>query len=441
MDVYADPEEINKITYTNGYGTYSVGGGCATKNRSISVALPDRNMFKGTPLDAASAENEDLKEVNENIERKEKEKRRIREDIAKIDKKIKTLKAIAMKVAKNGEGSLSEEERTFRQENNVEALAKSLQSKRDQADALRSLVLKYRDEGARINKIIEAKMKDSPASIIRADNNEEFLSMRNMSAFPDLHGLMSDTVLNDPKIEAKALKKLLVTDDGIRELKYDEVMDQAKKFRDCYPRGLMKWNAANEVIEHVEGCKSYINKQNFHAEMCRLLTDTAIIFKAAHVRDNWVKGNPEQSKAPFHPEARIKVALEKRDYAKRIDLSNLGGKLPNDLYRKAKHHNYLCSANNDLKALEIKNKLARLKGNNKRNQRPKGRQNFSRNRGNNGPRRRNNNTQNRNRNARQSQRRNRPQRTNRNNRQRGSQSNNKSRAAFAKEKSDEKSNK
>ena len=102
MDVYADPEEINKITYTNGYGTYSVGGGCATKNRSISVALPDRNMFKGTPLDAASAENEDLKEVNENIERKEKEKRKIREDISKIDKKIKTLKAIAIKVAKNG---------------------------------------------------------------------------------------------------------------------------------------------------------------------------------------------------------------------------------------------------------------------------------------------------------------------------------------------------
>ena len=439
MDVYADPEEVNAITYTNGYGTYSVGGGCSSKNRSISVALPDRKMFKGTPLDVTSAENEDLREVNENIERKEKEKRKIREEISKIDKKIKTLKAIAIKVSKTGEGSLSEEEKSFRQDNNIETLAKGLQSKRDQGDALRSLVLKYRDEASRINKIIENKMKDSPASIIRADNNEEFLSMRNMSAFPDLHGLMSDTVLNDPKIEAKALKDLLVTDDGIRDLKFDEVINQAKKFRDCYPRGLIKWNAANDIIEHVENCKSYMTKQHFHAEICRLLTDTTVIYRAAHIRDMWVKGNPEQAKAPFHPEARIKLALEKRDFTKRIELTNLGGKVPNELFRRAKHHNFLCTANNDLKALEIKNKLARLKGNNKRGQqRGRGRQNFSRNRGGNNQKRRNNNYG-RNRNGRQSQKRNRPQRRNGGNRQRSTQSNNKSRAAFAKEKSDEKS--
>ena len=130
--------------------------------------------------------------------------------------------------------------------------------------------------------------------------------------------------------------------------------------------------------------KSFITKQDFHSEMCRLLTNKVAINKAVHIRDMWAKGNPEEAKAPFHPEARIRASLDKRDYNKRINLSNLGGKVPQDLFRKAKHHNYLCTANTEVKSLEIRNKLQRLKNNGRGSAINRGRRNnrrdFRRNR-------------------------------------------------------------
>ena len=175
------------------------------------------------------------------------------------------------------------------------------------------------------------------------ERGETTLMMSNLAAFPHLQGLMSDSVLRDEKVEALKLRDMLATEDGFKELRYDDTVNQAKRFQECFRVGSTEWLAINKIIANVERCKSTMTRVHFHEEISRLLTDRSAVNAAAHIRKNWSQCHTEEAKLPFSAEAMALKLLEKKDFSKRIDVKELSGTVSRDIFNKIKHHNFLCS--------------------------------------------------------------------------------------------------
>ena len=175
------------------------------------------------------------------------------------------------------------------------------------------------------------------------ERGETTLMMSNLAAFPHLQGLMSDSVLRDKEVEALKLRDMLATEDGFNELRYDDTVNQAKRFQECFRIGSTEWLAINKIVANVERCKNSMTRIHFHEEISRLLTDRSAVNAATHIRNTWTKSHTEEAKLPFSAEAMASRLLEKKYLSKRINMKDLPGTVSRDTYNKIKHHNYLCS--------------------------------------------------------------------------------------------------